>query len=125
SELRTDELSIEQMEGMAREGGSEEPYMPAAIDDDEDMWEVEALLAKWTRGRQTFYLVKWKGYPDKDNSWVGRHDISDGLVDEFEDMYSKLGGNHLGVELLRKRIRRGSAEFFVRWKGRPESENGW
>lgn len=63
--------------------------------------------------------------PDEDNSWVGCYDISDGLVDEFDDMYSKLGGNYLGVELLRKRIRRGGAEFFVRWKGRPESENGW
>lgn len=46
-------------------------------------------------------------------------------MDEFDDMYSNLGGNHLGVELLRKRLRRGSAEFFVRWKGRPESEYGW
>lgn len=118
-------VTIDGDDHVSREGSSEQPRLPTAIDDDEDVWEVEALLAKWTRGRQTFYLVKWKGYPDEDNSWVGRHDISDGLVDEFDNMYSKLGGNHLGVELLRKRIRRGRPEFFVRWKGRPESENGW
>lgn len=41
-ELQTDAdaLSIDRMEGMDREGSSEEPYMPVAIGDDEDVWEL-------------------------------------------------------------------------------------
>jgi hypothetical protein len=44
-----------------------------------------------------------------------------GLINEFEASYK---GNHLGVErLLRKRTRCGRAEYFVKWKGRPDREN--
>ena len=69
--------------------------------------------------------MKWKDFPDEDNSWEKRKDINTELVDEFNTAYSKYGGNHLGVELLNKRIRQGRVEYFVRWKGRPSSENSW
>ncbi|KAH8659663.1 hypothetical protein BGZ61DRAFT_485649 [Ilyonectria robusta] len=56
----------------------------AAIDTDDDVWEVEAVLAKWKQGRQAQYLVKWKGFEDTDNSWVNQGDISKDLVERFE-----------------------------------------
>jgi hypothetical protein len=31
----------------------------------------------------------------------------------------------LGVQLLKKRERRGKIEYFVQWKGRPTGENSW
>jgi hypothetical protein len=34
---------------------------PVAIDAKRGIWETEALLAKWKRGKTTWYLVKWKG----------------------------------------------------------------
>ncbi len=101
------------------------PLKPAAIDEEDDIWEVEALLAKWKQGRRVLYLVKWKGFSDEANSWEKRKDISTELVDKFDTAYSKYGGNHLGVELLDKRIYQGRAEYFVRRKGRPGSENSW
>ena len=69
--------------------------------------------------------MKWKGFPDEANSWEKRKDISTELVDKFDAAYSEYGGNHLGVELLDKRIHPGRAEYLVRWKGRPCTEDSW
>lgn len=104
--------SAEEMEGMVTEsrsfgqGGSDDSgaLNPTAIDEEDDIWEVEALLAKWKQGRRVLYLVKWKGFSDETNSWEKRKDISTELVDKFDTVYSECGGNHLGVELLNKRI---------------------
>ena len=69
--------------------------------------------------------MKWKDSPDEANLWEKRKDISIELVDKFDVAYSEYGGNHLGVELLDKRIYQGRAEYFVRWKGRPCTEDSW
>ncbi|KAK7422763.1 hypothetical protein QQZ08_009388 [Neonectria magnoliae] len=98
---------------------------PIALDADEDIWEVDRLLAKWTQGRQALYLVKWNGFSDNANSWQRRDDINDELVSKFDASFSDDGGNHEGVELLKKRMRRGKTEYLVRWKGRPLGDNSW
>jgi hypothetical protein len=95
---------------------------PVAIDAKRGIWEAEALLAKWKRGKTTWYLVKWKGFPHEGNTWEKRKDISPELVKEFEATYQ---GNHSGVRLLKKRVLRGRVDYLVEWKGRPESENSW
>ena len=95
---------------------------PVAIDAKEGIWEAEALLAKWQQGKTTWFLVKWKGFQHGDNTWEKRKDISLELVEELEATYQ---GNHLGVRLLEKRVRRGKVEYLVEWKGRPKSENSW
>ena len=74
------------------------------------------LLAK----SKVSYLVKWEGFPDEHNTWQKRRDISSDLIDEFEATYQ---GNFAGVQLLKKRERRGEIEYFVKWKGRLEVEN--
>jgi hypothetical protein len=95
---------------------------PVAIDAKRGIWEAKVLLAKWKRGKTTWYLVKWKGFINEANTWEKRKDISPELVKEFEAAYQ---GNHSGVRLLRKRVLRGRVEYLVEWKGRPESENSW
>jgi Chromo (CHRromatin Organisation MOdifier) domain len=93
---------------------------PVAID--AEMCEVEALLAKWKQGKTNWYLVKWEGFPDEENMWVKKDGIDQELVKAFEATYQ---GNFLGVRLLKKRVRRGKAEYLVEWKGRPKRENSW
>ncbi|KAH6670215.1 hypothetical protein B0J14DRAFT_703182 [Halenospora varia] len=87
-----------------------------------EICEVEALLAKWKQGKTSWYLVKWEGFPDEENMWVKKDGIDLELVKAFEAIYQ---GNHLGVRLLKKRVRRGKVEYLVEWKGRPKRENSW
>ena len=42
----------------------------------DDVYRVEQVLRKQKRKRVVEYFVKWKGYPDKFNSWVVESDIS-------------------------------------------------
>jgi hypothetical protein len=37
---------------------------------DDDVYDVEKVLKTRKRGGKVEYFVKWRGYPDKCNSWV-------------------------------------------------------
>ena len=42
---------------------------------EDDVYRVEKVLRKRKHKGVVEYFVKWKGYPDKFNSWVGEKDI--------------------------------------------------
>ncbi|RYP14043.1 hypothetical protein DL767_010440 [Monosporascus sp. MG133] len=113
-ELRNDAPPPGYVEGVTtKSAGDGVVHVPTAIDEVENVWEVETLLAKWQRGRKAMYLVKWKGFVDKDNTWERPADISAELVNGFDKAYRECGGNNLGVELLNKRERRGNVEYYL------------
>jgi hypothetical protein len=60
------------------------PPPPIATDDLGEWYEVERVLAKRRFGRTTKYLVKWKGYPDYENSWEPARNITDTAIREYE-----------------------------------------
>ncbi|EHA58153.1 hypothetical protein MGG_16492 [Pyricularia oryzae 70-15] len=95
---------------------------PVALDATRDIWEVEELLAKWGPKRKSRYLVKWKGFPDEDNTWEPQAYISEDFIKSFESTFE---GNHAGVQLLDKRKLGGNVEYLVEWKGRPKCERSW
>jgi hypothetical protein len=89
--------------------GSQVESQPGPIDAEENIWEVDMLLGKWTRGGTTWYLTKWKGFDDRHNTWEKKKNIAIELVNEFEATYE---GNHFAIErLLGKRTRRGGTEY--------------
>ena len=42
---------------------------------EDDVYRVEKVLRKRKRKAVVEYIVKWKGYPDKFNSWVAEKEI--------------------------------------------------
>ena len=61
------------------------PPPPALyVKDDYEYFEIENILDSKREGRRLYYLIKWKGYPDSENSWEPPSCISArGLVKEF------------------------------------------
>jgi transposase InsO family protein len=60
---------------------------PPELIDGVEEYEVEKVLdsRRYGRGRKLQYLVKWAGYPDSDNQWVNKEDISaDNAIKEFQ-----------------------------------------
>jgi len=57
----------------------------------EPEWEVESVLNKRTRGRNTYYLVKWKGYPMEEASWEPEEHLSNSQeeIKTFEEREQK------------------------------------
>ena len=57
---------------------------------EEETFEIESILDKKTDRKNKYYLVKWKGYSDQDNSWVHVRDMCcDELLKEFEKKNKK------------------------------------
>lgn len=50
--------------GSQRDIGHGKASQPTVIDKEDNIWEVEALLAKWKQRRRVLYLVKWKDFPN-------------------------------------------------------------
>src|ERR1700744_1867614 len=66
-----------------------ENYSHPALDlvDDQEEYEVEHIIDSQHHGHRgkLQYLVKWKGYPDSDNQWIGKYNIfADEAIWEFK-----------------------------------------
>lgn len=60
----------------------------APVDAEDNQFTVERLVEKRVRRvgrrRKVQYLVKWKEYPDSENTWEDETDIHDDLIEAFE-----------------------------------------
>ena len=69
---------------------NKESRPPPELIDEEEEWEVEKILdrreRKVGRGKRIEYLIKWKGYPEWENTWEPTNNLihSKELIDEFE-----------------------------------------
>merc|ERR1712150_17825 len=129
---------------MGEESGSEE---------EEEEFEVEAIIDSRIRRGKTQYLVKWKDWKDEDNTWESEDNInSKDLIEEYnKNKEEKETGKETAVAtdnlnsknenpeesddeeeeeyeveaILDKRSRRGKIQYLVKWKGWPDEDNSW
>ena len=69
-------------------GPNHEKPAPEIVNGEEEHYEIEAILmARPTRNRKsTQYLIKWKGYPASENSWLPEKELTHTkeLLNEFK-----------------------------------------
>ncbi|CDW89607.1 UNKNOWN [Stylonychia lemnae] len=66
--------------------------------EDESIFLVEKILQKKKEGKKVYYLVKWEGYGDDQNTWEPVCNLKNvkNLVHEFERQYEMMNNNNLG-----------------------------
>jgi len=108
---------------------------PVDIGDDSDDNEyiVEKIVDK-RKGKNgaAEYLVKWKGWSEKSNTWEPAKNIKcTDMIEAFEkdhlDMERmELNKQYIVERVLQKRTNEdGKTEYFVKWKGYGEEDNSW
>jgi hypothetical protein len=55
--------------------GQRTPPPPPEIIGGEERYEVKEIIDSRMRGRRLQYLVQWKGYGHKENSWISEGDL--------------------------------------------------
>ena len=81
-------------------------------------FEVEAILEKKKEGRMNQYLVKWKGFPNSENTWETKANLKNStrLLKEFESSPSKAATVKLTATTSKKRLT--NQKFDAKSKGR-------
>ena len=65
--------------------------MPSKAKVEEETYEVEKLVDMKMEGKKKMFLVKWKGYASKDNSWEPTSNLKD-FKDEMAELEKALAG---------------------------------
>ena len=75
-------------------------YLNKDFDDIDDYYEVEKIITRKSKGKNTLYLIKWLGYPITDCTWepISHLDKVKTLVEQFDDNFP----NSIDKRQLRK-----------------------
>jgi hypothetical protein len=69
-------------------GQNHERLAPKIVNGEEGHYEIEAILMAWpTHNKKSMqYLIKWKGYPASENSWLPEKELTNAkkLLDQFK-----------------------------------------
>ena len=67
-------------------GEERKACIPKPVSLPEGYFEVERILDKRTKGKATYYLVQWAGYPDSENTWEPKTNLKNikHMIEDFE-----------------------------------------
>ena len=107
----------------------------------EELFEIEEILDMRFRNGRREYLLKWKGYPQSENTWEPEENIDDqeflaafrkemtkGKLIQFDlSAMNKEENEEMFVveKICATRIKNGRREYFLKWEDYPESESTW
>ena len=101
-------------------------------EEEKNEWEVEKIVGKKLTNRKVFYNVKWKDYPDEENTWEPLSNLAScpDLISQYEDKLktekNKNKNNKKDSSVKKstdkKKIKK-SAPIKVKWKMSQTSEN--
>ena len=79
------------------------PQPPPKLIEGEEEYKVEDIVADKTHRRIQQYLIKWKGYPSSENSWVNTKDLhAPELLKEYHDFKGRRVGTFQYIRKPRK-----------------------
>ncbi|CVK85177.1 uncharacterized protein FMAN_02076 [Fusarium mangiferae] len=105
--------------------GQQGPDRTLSLDQEGVEFDVEELVAKGRIGKRVWYQVKWKGYPESDNSWVKKKDIGTGAIGFYEAKHPHGQGAFCFERIVSKQVVGGTVLYEVKWQGQQDSENIW
>ncbi|EWZ28428.1 hypothetical protein FOZG_17913 [Fusarium oxysporum Fo47] len=112
--------------GVSSQGNDEARYdTPLALDQEGTEFETKNLVAKGRIGRRVWYRVKWKGYPESENSWVKKKDVGMGVIADYEARHPLGQGEYKFERLVSKRELDGITVYEAKWEGQVHTENVW
>merc|ERR1712083_68912 len=108
-----------------------------------EIYTVENVLRRKAYGSNVSHLMKWKGYPSNLNTWEPSENVKHlDLIKLFEEDREQNIGNSNGKsfrksysdaigkiwdveEVVKKRVKKGEVEYYLKWKGLEDVYNTW
>ncbi|CAL4188417.1 unnamed protein product, partial [Meganyctiphanes norvegica] len=113
---------------IVREEGENVEVIDIEDENNQEEWVVEKIVDKRNCNGQVEYCLKWRGYPDEENTWEPKDNLTcPALIKDFEKRYSEAETNEIKKKvwvvekILDKRIFNGQVEYYLKWRGYPES----
>lgn len=104
--------------GMSKSGSEN-----SKLKKDDEIYEVEEIVDRKLENNLVYYLVKWKNYASKDNTWVAKEDIFN--CQEMIDAYEQKHNMYYVEKIIDKKLFGGKPKYLVKWKGFSSDQNTW